>query len=78
MSGCGRPYLRPGASPAVVRIGRWQAAPMQSHAAQIQAILERELDEHRRQVQLVRASPLTAPPRSQGIAVAGAGAQASR
>jgi hypothetical protein len=51
---------------------------MQSHAAQIQAILERELDEHRRQVQLVRASLLTAPPRSQGIAVAGAGAQASR
>jgi hypothetical protein len=51
---------------------------MQSHATAIQAILARELDEHRRQVQLVQASLLTHPPRSLGIAVTGARAQASR
>jgi hypothetical protein len=51
---------------------------MQSHAAAIQAILARELDGHRRQVQLVQASLLTVPPRSSGIAAAGARAQASR
>ncbi|MCW3022340.1 MAG: hypothetical protein JWR30_1662 [Conexibacter sp.] len=50
---------------------------MQSHAATIQAILARELDEHLRQTQLVRAS-LLLPPRSSGIAATGAQAQASR
>jgi hypothetical protein len=50
---------------------------MQSHATHIQAILARELDEHARQVALVRASLLTLPPRPQGIA-AGGRAQASR
>jgi hypothetical protein len=48
---------------------------MQSHAHKIQAILARELDLHVRQVELVRASLLSVPPRSSGIA-AGAGAQA--
>jgi hypothetical protein len=51
---------------------------MQSHAAQIQAILARELDGHRRHVQVVQASLLTVPPRSQGIAAAGGRAQVSR
>jgi hypothetical protein len=50
---------------------------MQSHAATIQAILARELDEHLRQTQLVRPS-LLLPPRSSGIAATGAQAQASR
>jgi hypothetical protein len=36
---------------------------MQSHAAQIQQLLARERDGHLRQVQLVRASLLTVPPR---------------
>jgi hypothetical protein len=44
---------------------------MQSHAHQIQAILARELDHHARQVELVRASLLTVPPRSSGIAAGG-------
>jgi hypothetical protein len=44
---------------------------MQSHAHQIQAILARELDLHTRQVELVRASLLAVPPRSQGIAAGG-------
>lgn len=35
---------------------------MQSHAHVIQAILARELDMHARQVALVQASLLTAPP----------------
>jgi hypothetical protein len=52
---------------------------MQSHAHQIQAILARELDLHARQVALVRASLLTVPPRSSGIAADGrAQAQAPR
>lgn len=51
---------------------------MQSHAEHIQAILARELDLHRRQVALVQASLLTVPPRSSGIAAAGARAQAPR
>jgi hypothetical protein len=52
---------------------------MQSHAHQIQAILARELDLHTRQVELVRASLLTVPPRSSGIAADGrAQARASR
>jgi hypothetical protein len=46
---------------------------MQSHAHQIQAILARELDLHRRQAALVQATP----PRSSGIA-AGGRAQAPR
>jgi hypothetical protein len=50
---------------------------MQSHAATIQAILARELDEHVRQTQLVRAD-LPLPPRSSGIAANGAQAQVSR
>jgi hypothetical protein len=41
---------------------------MQSHASQIQAILARELEEHRHQATLVHASLLTVAPRPQGIA----------
>jgi hypothetical protein len=48
---------------------------MQSHASEIQAILARELEGHRRQVTLVHAGLLTVAPRPQGIA---AGAQALR
>jgi hypothetical protein len=48
---------------------------MQSHAAQIQQLLARERDSHLRQVQLVRASLLSVPPRAQG---AGSRAPASR
>jgi hypothetical protein len=44
---------------------------MPSHAHQIQAILARELDLHARQVQLVRAGLVAAPPRSSGIAAGG-------
>ena len=44
---------------------------MQSHAHQIQAILARELDLHRRQVALVQAGLPTTPPRSSGIAAGG-------
>jgi hypothetical protein len=52
---------------------------MQSHAHQIQAILARELDLHTRQVELVRASLLTIPPRGSGIAAGGrAEARATR
>jgi hypothetical protein len=46
---------------------------MSSHAHQIQAILARELDLHARQVELVRASLLTVPPRGPGIAAGGRG-----
>jgi hypothetical protein len=41
---------------------------MQSHAAQIQQLLAQERDGHLRQVQLVRASLLSVPPRSQAAA----------
>jgi hypothetical protein len=52
---------------------------MQSHAATIQAILARELDEQvRRQVQLVRTTLLPIVPRSSGIAASGPKPQASR
>jgi hypothetical protein len=52
---------------------------MQSHAHRIQAILAREMDLHARQVELVRASLLSVPPRSSGIAGGGGGqARASR
>ncbi|HEY4094294.1 MAG TPA: hypothetical protein VGM33_02210 [Baekduia sp.] len=52
---------------------------MQSHAATIQAILARELDEQvRRQVQLVRTTLLPIVPSSSGIAASGPKPQASR
>lgn len=52
---------------------------MQSHAATIQAILARELDEQvRRQVLLVRTTLLPAATSSSGIAAGRAETQASR
>jgi hypothetical protein len=74
----GGPYLRSGATSVVSRTGAHEDAPMQSHAEHIQAILARELETQRREVALVQAGLLTVPPRSAGIAAAGARAQASR
>jgi hypothetical protein len=52
---------------------------MQSHAATIQAILARELDEQvRRQVQLVPTNLLPIAPSSSGIAAIGPEPQVSR
>jgi hypothetical protein len=52
---------------------------MQSHAATIQAILARELDEQvRRQVQLVRTALLPLQPSSSGIAAIGIEPQGPR
>lgn len=65
------PYPAPGATSVAARLGDGEDPPMQSHAHQIQAILARELDLHRRQVALVQPSLLTTPPRSSGIAAAG-------
>jgi len=69
------PYPGPGATSVVARLGAGEDPPMQSHAHEIQAILARELDLHRRQVALLQPSLLTTPPRSSGIA-AGVRAQA--
>ncbi|MCW2993417.1 MAG: hypothetical protein JWQ18_912 [Conexibacter sp.] len=71
------PYPAPGATSVAARLDDGEDLPMQSHAHQIQAILARELDLHRRQVALVQPSLLTTPPRSSGIA-AGGRAQDSR
>jgi L-glyceraldehyde 3-phosphate reductase len=74
----GGPYLRSGATSVVSRPGAREDPPMQSHAEHIQAILARELETQRREIALVQPSLLTVPPRSSGIAAAGARAQASR